>query len=97
MDFDIVLATQILDGVHIAHTLVFHHEVDDVATLATAKALENSLGGRHHKRRCLLGVERTAGLIVSTLTTQRDKVADNIHDVGCRINSVYGDLVNHLS
>ena len=85
-----------LERLGIGDSLVLHDEGDGIARFAAAEALENALCGRYDERRRLLVVEGTARLIVHALAFERDIVADDLDDIGCRIDAVYGGAVDHI-
>lgn len=74
--------------------LVLHDEGNGVARLAAAEALENTFRRRYDERGSLFVVEGTARLIVHTLAFERDVIADDFDDIGCRIDAVYGGAVD---
>ena len=92
-----------LDAVALGHgferfgvrdALVLHDEGNGVARLAAAEAFENTFRRRYDERGSLFVVEGTARLIVHTLAFERDVIADDFDDIGCRIDAVYGGAVD---
>ena len=86
--FDVVLAGQILQCLHVGKVLIFHHEADCRSGLAAAEALVDALGGGHVEGGGLLVVERTARDVTATPPLQRDEVADHVLDTGRVQNQV---------
>ena len=94
--FNIIFLGEPAQSVRIGHLLVFHYEVDGVASLAAGKAMANALGGGDDERRCLVIVERAQTLVVHASLAQRDKFRYDIDDVRRVHYLVDGGSVNHL-
>jgi len=94
--FDTVTLGHGFQRLGISHILVLHQERDGIAALAAAETLVNPLRGRYDERRGLLVVERTARLIIDTLSFERHVFADNIHDIRSGVNPIYCFPVDHL-
>ena len=62
--FDIVFLSKIFQGFDIGHILMLHHEAHCGAGFSAAEALVYTFGWRYGKRRGLLVMEGTAGLII---------------------------------
>ena len=95
LNLDIVLLCQPTQGLGIGNLLMLHQEVDGIATLATGKAFANLTGWRHHKRRCLVIVERTKSLVVNPRLAQVNKLAYDIYDVDGIHNLIDCSTVYH--
>ena len=95
LNLDTILLGHEFQCLDIGHLLVLHNEGDGIATLSATETLIQALGGRHDKRRGILGMKRTTRLIVHTRTFECDKVADDIDDIGGGINSIYCCPINH--
>ena len=95
LNLDVVFLRQPAQGLGIGNLLVLHQEVDGIATLATGKAFANLTGWRHHKRRCLVIVERTKSLVVNPRLAQVNKLAYNIYDVNGIHNLIDCSTVYH--
>ena len=94
-DLDAIAFGHHLQRLGIGDVLVLHQERHGIAALPAAETLVDPLRGRDDERRGLLVVERTARLIVHTLSLERDIVADDIHDVRGGIDAVYRFPVDH--
>ena len=92
---DVILVGQPLQRLVVVELLVLHDEVHHVSSLSAGETFAQTLGRRHHKRRCLLVMERAQPFIVHPRPLQRDELRHHIHNL-CRVQyPVYGSLVNH--
>ena len=81
-DLHAALLREVADGVDERHAVVLHEELEDVAALAAAEALEALALRVHREARGLLVVERAAGLPRGAGALEGDAVPDHLHDVG---------------
>ena len=84
-----------LQRLGIGHSLVFHDEGNRIAAFTASETFENAFRWGDNERRGLLVVKRTARLVIDALAFERHILADNIHDIGSGINSVYCFPVDH--
>ena len=81
LNLDIVFLRQPAQGLRVGDLLVFHQEVDGVATFATGKALADLTSRRDHKRGRLVVMERAEPLVVNARFTEANELTDHINDV----------------
>ena len=97
LDFDVVFLGQPTQGFWIIHLLMFHDEVNGIASFAAGKAFTESFGGRNIERGCLVIVEWTQAHIVDSSFFEGHKFRYHINNL-CSIQyPVYGGLVYHCS
>ena len=82
VNLDIEFPGQVSQGLRIGELLVLHDEVNSTTALATSKALAYALGWRHIERRVIVVVKRTQTYVVLAALLERDKIGDDIDDVG---------------
>ena len=74
---------------------MLHDEVDRVATLAAAEALEYPLGGGDGEGGCFLVMERTEAQQVDPSSLQRNELGDDIGYLRRIKDSFYCGVVDH--
>ena len=75
--------------------LVLHDEVDGVATLAAAEALEYPLGGGNSEGGRFLIMERTETQQVDPSSLQRNELGNDVGYLCSVEDPFYGGVVNH--
>src|SRR5512140_668880 len=92
-----VFPCKIFKGFRVGEVFMFHYEVDRIPNLPATEAFEYLLRWRYRERRCLLIMERTQSQIVNPTFLQRNKLLNNINDLGSIEYSFYSRTVNHDS
>ena len=93
--FNPVSSGKLPQSVIIGDMLIFHDEMHGIAAFAAAETFEHAFGGRHHKRWCLLIMERAQPYVVGAAFVQRHLFGDDIINVGHIQYLSYGSLVYH--
>ena len=80
LDVYIVVLAQYTTRLRKVHMLMFHDEVDGVASLPTHETVADIFRWTHHERRSLVIMERTQALVVDTSLLQRHVVLYYLDD-----------------
>ena len=76
---------------------IFHEELDSITTGTTGKALIHSLRRIDAEvAKVLIGVERTQADVLNAPFPQRQKVADDIHDIRRALDFLFRDSVHKV-
>ena len=94
-DLNAVTLCNPLQCLGVGHLFVLHDKAYGIATFATREALEELLRGAYDERGRLFVVERTQSLIVCASFLKRHKLLDNVVNISCRPNFIYGNPINH--
>ena len=82
-----VLLSQRLERLEEAQALEFHQEIEDIAALPAAEALEDLQAAVHRKGRRLLGMERAKpDVTIRAALAEADMRSDDGNDVGRRLD-----------
>ena len=95
-NLDIVLLRQPPQCLGIGNLLVLHQETGRRTALAADETVTDILGGRHHKRRITVVVERTKALVVHATLTECHELTDHVDNLRRIDNPVYCRPVNHI-
>ena len=85
----VILISQPPQCLDIGHLLMFHDEVDRIASLPAGETLIDTARGRHGERGRRVVMERTQTFIARAPLAQRHKLRHHIHDVRGVHNSIY--------
>ena len=95
LDLDVVFLCQITKSIVIGELLMLHDEMDGSAAFTACKAFADVLRGRDIEGGRLVVMEGTKSYKIDAAPTQCDEVRDDVNDVRCVQNPVYGRLVYH--
>ena len=96
LHLDTIFLGQVFQCLEIGDLLMFHNEVNRVASLATGKALTDVTSRRDRERRRTVVMEWTQAHIVDATFAQRDEIRHHIHYLGSIEYPIYSSLVNHI-
>ena len=90
LHLDVVSLCQPAERFGVREVLMLHDEVDGVAALAAAEALEDALGGRDGEGGGLLVMERTQSQHVDPSSFQRNELRHHLGYLGSVEDPFYG-------
>ena len=94
LNLDTVLFGQPAQGLRVRHVFEIHQKIHRRTSFAATEALAHISRRRYRKRRCTLVVERAQADVSGATPFERDKVADNLDDIGRIEDALYGFVVD---